>query len=202
MMSLGFPSADRIEDLFVQLASADYSYPEVGATRGATPQEYRDPRKFGGLAGYNVDHYAAILGNGDVVFEAAKDAIREWSPFHLPWIRVVAQSEPAPGVLVAIVVRIAGLWWTNVSRVLYTVDEANSFGFAYGTLPVHAETGEERFTVERSAESGDVTYRILAFSRPRHPLARLGYPFSRAAQRRFGAGSIEAMKNAISKTHR
>jgi len=212
MISIGFPSADRIAVLFAELAAVDHSYPDVGATRGAIHQDYRDLEQCGVVKkcwgfkkhrvfrNYNVDQYSAILGNGDAVFEAAKGAIRGWKPFHLPWIRVVPQSEPAPGVLVAVVVRIVGLWWTNVSRVLYTVDDANSFGFAYGTLPIHAETGEELFMVERSADSGDVTYRVLAFSRPRHPLARLGYPLSRAAQRRFGAGSIEAMKNATSKT--
>lgn len=206
MISILFPSADRIDALFGELAVAEYSYPDVGATRGAILRECRDTEKCGEvekdriLEKYNVDRYSAILGNGDAVFESAKNAIRDWKPFHLPWIRVVAPSEPAPGVLVAVVVRIVGLWWTNVSRVLYTVDDANSFGFAYGTLPIHAETGEELFMVERSAESGDVTYRILAFSRPRHPLARLGYPLSRAAQRRFGAGSIEAMKNVTSTT--
>ena len=61
---------------------------------------------------------------------------------------------------------------------------------------MHAETGEESFLVERCPESGAVTYRILAFSRPRHPLARIGYPFARAAQRRFRKGSIEALRIA------
>jgi uncharacterized protein (UPF0548 family) len=187
MISIGLPDADRIAEIFTGLATAEYSYSQVGATRGTIPN------------GYNVDQYSARLGAGDAVFESAKDAIRTWTPFHLPWIRVVAQSEPAPGVMAAVVVRLVGLWWTNVSRVIYTVDEADSFGFAYGTLPYHAEAGEELFTVERSGDSAEVTYRVLAFSRPRHPLARLGYPLSRAAQRRFGVGSIDAMRRATSR---
>jgi uncharacterized protein (UPF0548 family) len=101
--------------------------------------------------------------------------------------------------MVAVVAQILGVWWTNVSRVIYTIDERNLFGFAYGTLPYHAETGEELFIVERSGESAEVNYRILAFSKPRHVLARIGYPLSRAAQRRFGAASVEAMRDATSR---
>ncbi len=187
MISVRLPGVDHIGELFDELATAKFSYSEVGATRGEVPK------------GYNVDRYSAILGYGDATFESAKQAIRDWAPFHLPWIRVFPQSEPTKGVMAAVVVRLVGLWWTNVSRVIYTVDESDAFGFAYGTLPLHAEVGEELFLVERSGESAEVIYRILAFSKPRHVLARLGYPVSRAAQRRFGAGSIEAMRDATSR---
>ena len=188
MISLRMPGADRIGDLFEQLADANFSYSEVGATCGEVPE------------GYNVDRYSTVLGHGDSTFELAKQAIRDWVPFQMPWIRITPQSEPRKEVLAAIVIRIVGLWWTNISRVIYTVDEPDRFGFAYGTLPFHAETGEELFLVERSRESGQVTYRILAFSNPRHILARLGYPLSRAAQRRFGVGSLEAMRRAASRS--
>jgi uncharacterized protein (UPF0548 family) len=98
--------------------------------------------------------------------------------------------------MAAVVARVLGLWWTNINRVIYTVDEPDAFGFAYGTLPFHAEQGEELFMVERSGQSAEVTYRVLAFSRPRHLLARIGSPISRNAQRRFGSGSMQAMRRA------
>lgn len=47
------------------------------------------------------------------------------------------------------------------------------FGFAYGTLPGHVESGEERFQIEWHRSDDSVWYDILAFSRPNHPLARL-----------------------------
>jgi hypothetical protein len=34
-------------------------------------------------------------------------------------------------------------------RVVAVIDEANRYGFAYGTLPVHPETGEEAFMIVR-----------------------------------------------------
>lgn len=168
------------------LSEAPYSYAEVGSTRGALP------------SGYNVDRYSGVVGEGWPGFEAAKAAIRSWTPFRLSWMRVVAQGEPRPGCLVAVVARVVGLWWTNVSRVVYVIDEPGRFGFAYGTLPCHAERGEERFLVELDPVTGAVTYSVLAFSRPRHVLAKLGYPLSRAAQRRFGAETVGAMRNEVS----
>jgi uncharacterized protein (UPF0548 family) len=71
------------------------------------------------------------------------------------------------------------------------------YGFAYGTLPGHAESSEERFTVEWHEAGGAVWYDILAFPRPRHVLARLGYPWVRRVQKRFGRGSAVAMPKAV-----
>lgn len=175
-----------MSNLVRRVARSPYSYHEVGATRGEIPE------------GYNVDRYSTVLGRGDAVFESAKDAIRAWVPFRLPWIRTFPQAEPGNDVAVAVVVHLVGLWWINISRVIYTIDEPDRFGFVYGTLRYHAEMGEEQFLVRRDPVSGDVTYSILAFSKPRHFLARLGYPLARAAQRRFGAQSLEAMRREVS----
>ena len=71
------------------------------------------------------------------------------------------------------------------------------FGFAYGTLPEHAESGEERFTVEWHEADDAVWYDILAFSRPHQLLARLGKPVARRLQKRFARGSAEAMRRAV-----
>jgi uncharacterized protein (UPF0548 family) len=90
-----------------------------------------------------------------------------------------------------------GLWWLNACRVVYVVEEADRFGFAYGTLPDHAGSGEERFLVEWDQATGLVWYDVLAFSRPRHVLARLGYPWTRRVQKRFGRDSAAAMVRAV-----
>jgi uncharacterized protein (UPF0548 family) len=66
-------------------------------------------------------------------------------------------------------------------RIVYVVDEADRFGFAYGTLPAHPEQGEESFLVQRDAE-GTIRFVVTAFSRPRHPLTRIGAPIARRIQ--------------------
>ena len=42
-----------------------------------------------------------------------------------------------------------------------------------------------------------VSYKVFAFARPAHPLARAGQPFVRLIQRRFAAASLRSMVEAI-----
>jgi uncharacterized protein (UPF0548 family) len=101
---------------------------------------------------------------------------------------------------VAVIARLFGLWWENACRIVYVVDEegpVQRFGFAYGTLPEYAESGEERFTVEWHEADDAVWYDILAFSLPQRHLARLGYPLARRLQRRFARDSGAAMRRAV-----
>jgi uncharacterized protein (UPF0548 family) len=84
---------------------------------------------------------------------------------------------------------------------VYVVDESgpiSKFGFAYGTLPGHVESGEERFLIEWDRADDSVWYDILAFSRPNHILIRLGYPIVRRTQKRFGRDSAASMLRAVS----
>lgn len=71
------------------------------------------------------------------------------------------------------------------------------YGFAYGTLNDHGETGEERFTVEFNPMDQSVWYDICAFSRPQL-LPRLVYPFTRSLQKRLARDSLQAMLRAVS----
>jgi len=85
------------------------------------------------------------------------------------------------------------------ARVLYHVGAADGdapFGFAYGTLTNHAESGEELFEVFVDPRSGDVKYRIRAVSWPQTMLARIGQPIVRALQARFRRDSAAAMTRA------
>lgn len=96
----------------------------------------------------------------------------------------------------AMLARSFGIWWLNACRIISVVNEdgpVKRFGFAYGTLPDHVESGEERFLVEWDRADNCVWYDILAFSRPRHILAWLGNPWLRHLQKRFRQQSAEAM---------
>ena len=67
------------------------------------------------------------------------------------------------------------------------------------TLPGHIESGEELFLVSRTSD-GAVWYEIRAFSRPRHWLARLGYPLVRWLQARFRRDSARQMQAFVNRT--
>jgi uncharacterized protein (UPF0548 family) len=121
--------------------------------------------------------------------------------FDFAWLKLCWPDTPiVEGATVGILVRHLGFWSLNASRIVYLIEERGEverYGFAYGTLPAHAERGEERFSVEYHQAEGKVWYDLYAFSRPRHALARAGYPVSRLLQRRFAAESKRAMVNAV-----
>lgn len=151
-------------------------------------------------AGFRVDAQETVVGHGEGAFERAKVALTEWKHFDLGWIEVFPTlAGVAPGTVVAVLVRHLGFWSMNGCRVVYSIasDDPREFGFAYGTLANHAESGEEIFKVSLRPGTGDVSYVIRAASRPRALLARLGYPVTRSLQARFRRDSAAALARAI-----
>jgi uncharacterized protein (UPF0548 family) len=182
------PAPERISEFLTQQSGLSFSYSEVGASRDASP------------AGYDLDHNRIQLGAGQAVFDAACAALRRWEQFPRAWTEVHPCDAPLKvGVTVAVLFRVCGLWWMSSACIVYVIDESRPvrrFGFAYGTLPGHIERGEERFSIEWLADD-TVWYDIRAFSRPRHWLARLGYPLARRLQRRFVLDSQSAMRRSV-----
>jgi len=185
------PSAEQIRGVIDSQTSLDFTYPMVGATRNAEAP-----------SGFAVDHNRIQLGNGKEVFETAKRALADWQHYRFSWLELHRpESVPEVGQTVAKVTRALGLWVLNVCRIVYLVEEDRPLrrsGFAYGTLPEHAECGEERFQVEWHADDS-VWYDIFAFSRPHQLLARIGKPYVRLKQKQFAWESLAAMKDAVLK---
>ena len=148
-------------------------------------------------SGYNVDHNRTKLGDGRETFQRAVMALRNWKQFDLGWVEIVPSATAIEvGATVAVRARTFGFWSLSACRIVYLIDEeelVKKFGFAYGTLPDHVERGEERFTIEWHPDDS-VFYDIYAFSRPQHPLARLGFPVARRLQKRFIRDSLAVMK--------
>jgi uncharacterized protein (UPF0548 family) len=189
MLFLRRPTAEAIRAFLASQAGLDLTYSSVGATTTNPP------------AGYVVDHTRMRLGAGEKVFATARAALERWQQFRLGWLEARPEDTPIKeGQVVAILARSIGQWWLNACRIVIVVDEdgpAKRFGFAYGTLPDHVGSGEERFLIEWDREDDSVWYDILAFSRPRHFLARLGYPWVRRTQKRFGRESAAVMRRAV-----
>ena len=189
MISFRKPSAETVRKFLDQQAAGDFTYAPVGATAGARP------------SGYRLNQTRVKLGSGPRVFERARAALGRWEQFRIGWAEVQPDDQPiVPGAVVAIIAYRLGIWWLNACRVVYVVDEAGPVersGFAYGTLPDHAGSGEERFLIEWDRETDEVWYDILAYSRPHLFLARVGYPYVRYSQRLFGRRSAAAMLRAV-----
>lgn len=182
------PRPETIRRFLDRQNKLDLSYEAVGATAGEIP------------GGYVYDQTRGQVGDGEAAFEAAKLALHGWRQLSLGWLSVwPTDREIREGAAIVIVARWMGVWWLNACRIVSVIDEPagpRRWGFAYGTLPDHAGSGEERFLVEMH-EDGTVWYDIRAFSRPQHPLARLGYYFMRRVQRRFGRESLAAVRQFV-----
>ena len=195
MLSLRKPNVESLRQFLIEQAKIGFNYAEVGATAAALP------------AGYVIDRTRIKLGQGELVFRSAQMALQRWEQFQLGWVEAWPADTPiAVGQPIAVMGKGVGLWWLNACRIVYVVEESTvateTFGFAYGTLPFHIERGEERFCITWDRTTDDVWYDILAFSKPNHLLARLGYPYVRRSQKQFGHDSATAMFRAIRPTTR
>ena len=166
------------------------SYPNAGMTRGAQPP------------GFPRNHHEARLGSGEATYLRAVAALRGWAMYDLPWTAVHPPEAPVQeGTVLATVIHHLGFWSINPCRIVY-LDERDTpahrtFSFALGTLPLHSETGEERFLVEWNRSTDEVRFEILAYAGAFHWMARLGAPYVGMLQRRFGRAAIEAVRARV-----
>jgi len=176
------PDAVRVRRHLDAQRGLPVTYDAVGATNGGAAPP-----------GFVLDHNRQRLGRGEAMFARAREDIRRWRMFPAPWTVIEPAGAPIEeGAVIAVIIRVLGLWWLNAARIVYVIDEPRRFGFAYGTLPGHVERGEERFLVEW-LENDEVWYDLRAFSRPRYWMVRLGRPIARMLQRRFARESKAAM---------
>lgn len=183
MLHFRKPTPKTIQIFLEKQRDFDFTYREADVT---------DSTRF------DRDHTRVKLGEGTEVFAAAKTALQQWKHFQLGWVDACPSDTPIQtGHAVAVLARQIGLWWLNACRIINVVDnDDKQYGFTYGTLPEHVESGEERFLIEMD-QAGNVWYDILAFSRPRHIMARLGYVYARRVQERFRKQSAAAMCRAV-----
>src|SRR5262245_35882045 len=136
MFFLSRPNQNAIAAFLSAQRNQTFSYAEVECTRKDAPN------------GYVADHNRIELSKGVDAFKRAKDAVRQWKMFDMPWIDLFWPDTPLqPGASVAVLISHLGFWSLNACKIIYLIDEhgpTEKFGFAYGTLTDHGERGEER----------------------------------------------------------
>lgn len=138
--------------------------------------------------------WEAVL-EGDHSFERGSEAIRTWAVHRGAGLSVVSDGVLAVGTNVAMAAPLPVGFVEVTCRVVAVVDGPDEFGFAYGTLSVHPERGEESFMLRRSAD-GTVRFVVAATSQPAHPLARLAPPIANRLQDQASRRYLAAMKRA------
>ena len=183
------PSLETIDQFLRESQVLPLSYSPTGIVKASTVRE-------------DLDEATVVIGHGTAAFERARAALIAWKQFDIGWVETFPPAAPVvPGTVVAVLIRHLGFWSLNGCRVLYSVggmDDVARFGFAYGTLTNHAESGEELFEVFIDPLTDEVGYRIRAISWPQAMLARVGQPIVRVLQARFRRHSAAAMKRATS----
>jgi len=147
--------------------------------------------------GYTFDHKRIKLGEGADAFRRAVEALERWEMFNIGWLQLCWPDAPIEiGTMVAVLADLRCVWSLNACRIARVFDEQEDvrrYGFVYGTLPDHVERGQESFIVEWNRVDDSVWYDLAAYSQPNQLLAKLGYPLTRALQKRFARDSMQAM---------
>jgi uncharacterized protein (UPF0548 family) len=131
-------------------------------------------------SGYHHDRYERSLGDAPGTFQRASDGLRGWQAHLGAGLVVQPRNAPSVGSTVVTAIGLGPITAIAPCRIVAVVDEPRRFGFAYGTLPGHPESGEEAFIIDNTDQG--VVFQIVAFSRPAVALARLGSPISRRIQ--------------------
>ncbi len=167
-------SADRTE----ALASASYTYREVGATADTLPRGYV--------------HLVRHVTHATDAFASMAERLMAWQVHEDAGLGVAASVDRVQAdAVVELRIGPAPLQVRAPCRVVRVVVEPDRVGFAYGTLDGHPERGEESFLVERVA--GEARFTIVAFSRPATALARVGGPLTRLVQDRVTERYLRAI---------
>lgn len=157
---------------------AELTYPEVGATSDVElPQGYHHLRQSRSLGFVDIDQIGELIMSWQVQLRSGVRRVSGPDRVSLGadvTFRFLGQSIPC--------------------RVVDVVEEPNRRGFAYGTLPGHPETGEERFIAERDPVTGEVTLFITAFSNPGTWRTKAIGPFGRVLQRTMTRRYLAALE--------
>jgi uncharacterized protein (UPF0548 family) len=185
MIQLRRPSPERLRAVIAAEHDAPFTYEPVGATAADALPPGFDPLRM-----------ERGVGTGDEVWARAVAGLRSWSVHRGAGLEVATDGPVEPGTTSAMAASLPVGFAIVACRVVYVEETPDLFAFAYGTLPTHPESGEERFEVVKRGDQ--VVFVVSAFSRPRHPLARLGRPVARAMQRRATVQYLDSMTKLAS----
>ncbi|NJK45013.1 MAG: DUF1990 domain-containing protein [Pleurocapsa sp. SU_196_0] len=176
--------------------------------------------EFTAANGWNLDQYEADLPDetpGEPLehgsFDAARTVMREYR-FPPPDLITGIFLPDAPLERRVMLLRARFLGFTfyfgvkisGVTDELRDTDQGKErvWGYRYATLEGHFERGQIEFLVAKNLSSGNVEFRIDAFSKTgviRNPLYRIGFLlFGRRLQRRFARQSLKRMQQLVATT--
>jgi len=183
VISLRRLDSAKVGALLAAAQKASLTYDDVGASRDASlPSGYHHVRR------------RERIGQASS-FDRAVAGLRTWAVQEGAGLRVFPSDPVEPDATIIAVTTIGPLRVLVPCRIVAVFKDADTFGFAYGTLPGHPESGEESFVVER--RDGATFFTVSAFSKPVDPLARLAGPLGRSVQRSITRRYVNALRRYV-----
>lgn len=180
-------TADELNELLVACKADQLTDGPSGGSLGAvTP------------AGLRRREWRCELTGADA-FDRGSEAIRAWSLHRGAGLDVACDGPIVVETNVALCAPLPIGFVDATCRIVAVVQEATRFGFAYGTLSVHPEQGEESFVVRREAD-GTVLFEVVAVSRAVHPMARACPPVAARLQDAAASRYLTAMRDVAARS--
>jgi uncharacterized protein (UPF0548 family) len=186
------PTAEYLKQVHQAESEKSVTYSEVGRSLGELP------------SGYHHLNVRRTVGTGDALMQLGRAAINTWSAqaaLKLDLYPVVPEFVEGTVLVFALPMRPSPFWATGACRIIRIVDEPNRYGFVYGTLPHHPESGEEAFLVSQDA-AGEVSFSITAFSRARTLPMRVSGPIGRVIQRKAAEVYLDGYERFVADSTR
>ncbi len=177
MWSLRRPRDAELAAVLARVAGLAVTYPYVGMSLT------------GGAPGYRKEEHRAPLS---IDLATAAERLASFATHALPYLFVYPRD--ARVVLrrdVVVCAKVGPVWSINPCRIVHVESTPDRFAYAYGTLPGHAESGEESFAVARTP--GGVIGETIAYARMAEWIAKLGAPIARRVQRTVKRDYLRAL---------
>jgi uncharacterized protein (UPF0548 family) len=183
VISLRRLDSAKVAALLAAARAAPLTYAEVGASR----DEHLP-------SGYHHVRMSERIGDA-AAFDLAVAGLRTWAVQGGAGLHVYPSDPVEPDATIVAVTSVGPMQVVVSCRVVEVFKSPDLFGFAYGTLSGHPESGEESFVVER--RDGATFFTVSAFSKPVDPLARLAGPCGRVVQRSVTRRYIDALRRYV-----
>ena len=179
------PTPGELDTLLEGQAGLPFSYQPAGMTSADRPP-----------GGFFADQAGLVVGEGPKVFHSAVDHLQNWRVHERSGLVVRSDGAAQVNATVVLLAHVAVVFLTLACRVVYRIEAERVWGFAYGTLDHHLESGEELFLIQLDADD-KVRFTVSAYSRPGSLLTKLAGPLGRRLQHTATLNYVIAMKDLV-----